>query len=400
MDFGARTSHATILARSIRVPAVAGLKTAGQSVKSGVTVILDGDEGCLIVDPGAKTMQRYEKKRDNYLAFQDMLEEVKYLPARTKDGKDVKLASNIEFPAEVDGIRDLQGDGIGLYRTEYLYLAGNGDPSEEQQFHEYKRLIEKLDGKPLVIRTFDLGGDKPPESLQLPVEENPFLGVRGVRLYRNSGSALFRTQMKAIMRASVFGDIRIMFPMIACVSEIRFCRQVMQEIQAELDEQGIAYNNDVQIGAMIEVPSAAAMADVLARECDFLSIGTNDLIQYTIAVDRGNDNLAYLYQDYNPAVLRFIRETISRGHEQGVWVGMCGEMAGDPLMTMVLIGLGLDEFSVSPVSHLLIKEIIRHVEFSECESMAKKMLEFETSEQVGGYLKNIYEKKFSNFRKL
>jgi phosphotransferase system enzyme I (PtsI) len=400
MDFGARTSHATILARSIRVPAVAGLKTAGAAVKIGHTVVLDGDEGCLIVNPGAKTLQHYEKKRSEYHAFQKKLEEVKSLPARTKDGKDVKLASNIEFPAEVDGILELKGDGIGLYRTEYLYLAGSGDPSEEQQFREYKNLIEKLNGKPMIIRTFDLGGDKPPESLQLPVEENPFLGVRGVRLYRNSAAELFRTQMKAILRASAFGDIRIMFPMIACVSEIRFCRHVMHEIQSELDEHGFAYNKDIQIGAMIEVPSAAAMADVLAKECDFLSIGTNDLIQYTIAVDRGNENLNYLYQDYNPAVLRFIRDTISRGHEQGAWVGMCGEMAGDPLMTMVLIGLGLDEFSVSPVSHLLIKEIVRHVEFSECESMAKKALDFDTSEEVGNYLKNIYNKKFANLKKI
>lgn len=399
MDFGARTSHATILARSIRVPAVAGLKTAGPSVKNGATVILDGEKGLLIVNPKAKTLEQYKKRRDQYISFEHKLEAIKALPARTKDGKNVELASNIEFPYEVDGILDLQGDGIGLYRTEYLFLTGSGDPSEEQQFKEYKALVEKLNGKPLVIRTFDLGGDKPPESLDLPVEQNPFLGVRGVRLYRNSGSTLFRRQISAIMRASAFGDIRIMFPMIACVSEIRFCRQVMQEIQVDLDKRGLAYNKNVQIGAMIEIPSAAAMADVLARECDFLSIGTNDLIQYTIAVDRGNENLGYLYQDYNPAVLRFIRDTIQKGHEQGVWVGMCGEMAGDPLMTMVLIGLGLDEFSVSPVSHLLIKEIIRHVEFSECESLAKKALDFDTSEEVGEYLKHIYEKKFPNFIK-
>ncbi len=399
MDFGARTSHATILARSIRVPAVAGLKTAGPSVQSGATVILDGEEGCLIVHPAAETLTRYKKKRDLYRAFQEKLQEIKSLPARTKDGKDVELASNIEFPLEVEGILDLNGDGIGLYRTEYLYLAGDGDPSEDEQFREYKSLLEKLNGKPLIIRTFDLGGDKPPESLELPVEQNPFLGVRGVRLYRNSGNALFRTQMKAILRASAFGDIRIMFPMIACVSEIRFCRQVMQEIQHDLDQQGIAYNKNLQIGAMIEIPSAAAMADVLARECDFLSIGTNDLIQYTIAVDRGNEDLNYLYQAYNPAVLRFIRDTITRAHEQGVWVGMCGEMAGDPLMTMVLIGLGLDEFSVSPVSHLLIKEIIRHVDFAECESMAKKTLDLDTSEDVGDYLKNIYTKKFAKLKK-
>ena len=398
MDFGARTSHATILARSIKVPAVVGLNNAGDILKDDDFVILDGDEGVCIVNPTRKTIEAYRKRHVDYVSFEKKLLAIKGFPARTKDGKDIEIASNIEFPREVDAIVDLRGDGIGLYRTEYLFLTGDREPDEEYQFQEYKSIVEKLNGKPLIIRTFDLGGDKPSEYLPLPVETNPFLGVRGVRLYRDSGHQFFRTQLRAIIRASAFGDIRIMFPMIACVSEIRYCRKIISEIMTELGKTKVKFNKKILIGAMVEIPSAAATADLLAKECDFLSIGTNDLIQYTIAVDRGNKNLAYLYQPYNPAVLRFIRDTIEKGHQQGAWVGMCGEVASDPLLTMVLIGLGLDEFSVSPVSHLLIKAIVRHVEFSECENLAEKALALATSEDVGGYLKDIYYKKFKHLQ--
>jgi len=394
MDFGARTSHATILARSIKVPAVVGLNQAGKYLKNGDSVILDGEEGLLIIHPNQSTLTQFQKRYSELQILEKRLEAIKKLPARTKDGKDIELASNIEFPQEVETIQDLQGDGVGLFRTEYLFLADEYEPTEEQQFQEYKNLLERLEGKPLIIRTYDLGGDKPSKSLIIPPEQNPFLGVRGVRLYRDSGHQLFRTQLRAIFRASVFGDIRVMFPMIACMSEIQYCRRIINEIKVELKRQKIEFSENVPIGAMIEVPSAAATADLIADECDFLSIGTNDLIQYSTAVDRGNENLGYLYQPYNPAVLRFIRDTIAMGHQKGVWVGMCGEMASDPLMTMVLIGLGLDEFSLSPVSHLLIKEIIRHVEYHECESMAQKALQFSTSDDVHNYLNNIYQKKF------
>ena len=398
MDFGARTSHATILARSIKVPAVVGLNNARDILKDDDFVILDGVEGLCIVNPTKKTIETYRKRRTDYVSFEHRLLAIKNLPGRTKDGKDIEIASNIEFPNEVDSIVDLRGDGIGLYRTEYLFLTGDHKPDEEQQFQQYKSIAEKLHGKPLVIRTFDLGGDKPSEYLPIPVELNPFLGVRGVRLYRDSGHEFFRSQLRAIIRASAYGDVRIMFPMIACVSEIRYCRSIVNEIMDELKKKHIPFNQHMQIGAMVEVPSAAVTADLIAKECDFLSIGTNDLIQYTVAVDRGNKNLAYLYQAYNPAVLRFVRETIEKGHQQGAWVGMCGEMASDPLLTMVLIGLGLDEFSVSPVSHLLIKAIIRHVEFSECQNLTEKALDFSTSEQVGEYLKNVYNKKFRHLQ--
>ena len=394
MDYGARTSHATILARSIGVPAVVGLNHAGDYMQAGIQAILDGDQGLCIINPSNKTLSLYKKRYAKFLSLEKKLEGIKNLPARTKDGKDIELASNIEFPEEVDHILELNSDGIGLFRTEYLFLADSHEPTEDQQYEDYKRIAQKLQGKSLIIRTFDLGGDKPPVSLSLPHEDNPFLGVRGIRLYRDSGYELFQTQLRAIMRASVHGDIRIMFPMVACVSELVACKEIIQDIRTELDKKKIKYNKNISLGVMIEVPSAAVIADIIAKECDFLSIGTNDLIQYTTAVDRGNKNLAYLYQPYSPAVLRFIQQVISKGHQQGTWVGMCGEMASDPLMTMVLIGLGLDEFSVSPVSHLLIKKIIRHVEFSECESMAKKTLDYSTSQDVEKYLKDVYQKKF------
>lgn len=398
LDFGARTSHATILARSINAPAVVGLNNAGDILKDNDFVILDGDAGECIINPTQRTIAAYRKKRNDYRRLEKKLLAIKGLPARTKDGKDIEIASNIEFPAEVDAIVDLRGDGIGLYRTEYLFLAGDHCPEEEQQFQEYKNIAKKLNGKPLVIRTFDLGGDKPSEYLPMPVELNPFLGVRGVRLYRDAGNEFFRMQLRAIIRASAYGDIRIMFPMIAFVSEIRYCRSVMDDIMDEFTKKGVPFNKKIPIGAMIEVPSAAVAADLIAKECDFLSIGTNDLVQYTVAADRGNKNLAYLYQPYHPAILRFVHDTIKKGHQQGAWVGLCGEVASDPFLTMVLIGMGLDEFSVSPVSHLLIKAIIRHVEYSECEKLADKALALSTSEEVADYLKDIYSKKFKHLQ--
>ena len=380
------------------MPAIVGLNNARDILRDDDFVILDGDHGECIVNPSQKTLEIYRKRRADYISFEKKLHAIKGLPARTKDGKDIEIASNIEFPSEADAIADLRGDGIGLYRTEYMFLAGEQEPEEEFQFQEYKNIVEKLDGKPLIIRTFDLGGDKPSEYLPMAVELNPFLGVRGVRVYRDIGHHYFRKQLRAILRAGVYGDVRIMFPMIACVSEIRYCRKILNQVMKELKKEKVPFNRNIPIGAMVEVPSAAATADLLAQECDFLSIGTNDLIQYTTAVDRGNKHLAYLYQPYNPAVLRFIRDTIQKGHQQGAWVGMCGEMASDPLMTMVLIGFGLDEFSISPVSHLLIKAIIRHVEFSECENLAEKALALATSEDVGGYLKDVYNKKFKHLQ--
>jgi len=398
MDFGARTSHATIIARSIRVPAIVGLNNAAEKINDGDLAILDGDEGVLILSPSAQTLARYEKKYTKYQKMVHLLESIKSLPARTLDGKDIDLASNIEFPNEVDGINDLGIGGIGLYRTEYLFLSASEDPSEEQQFLEYKEIVRKLNPKSVIIRTFDLGGDKLPTFLHLPAEQNPFLGVRGIRLYQNGGKEIFHTQLRAIIRASVFGSLQIMLPMISCVSEVTYCREIINKVKEELRREGKPFAESIPLGAMIEVPSAAVSADIIAAECDFLSIGTNDLIQYTLAVDRGNKNMDYLYQAHSPAVIRLINDVIHKGHQKGVWVGMCGEMASDSLMTMILIGMGLDEFSVSPVSHLLIKKIIRSVDVAYCQKLTEEVLRKTCTKDVSNYLKEKFHNKFPELK--
>lgn len=395
-DLGGRTSHAVIMARALKVPAVVGLRHASTQLKNGDPVILDGHEGLLILRPGKRMRKKYGKLSGDYQLITEKLARITPLPARTRDGKDIELSANIEFPEEVESLRDLGGYGVGLYRTEYLYLARPELPSEEEQYRDYVRIIKRLEGQPIIIRTFDLGGDKTPSSMSLPYEENPFLGLRGIRLYRGDQEAQFRTQLRAILRASVHGHVRIMFPMIACLSDIRYCRRVMQEVMAELSDSGITYAGEIPVGVMIEVPSAAVIADMLAQECDFLSIGTNDLVQYTLAVDRGNEHIAYLNQSFHPSILRLIRDVIQKGHRAGVWVGMCGEMSSDPLATMILLGLGIDEFSISPVALPLIKEIIRRVEFSECENLAEKALCCRTGGEVEEYLNRVMHKKFKD----
>lgn len=394
MDFGGRTSHATIVARSMNVPAVVALHNAGDFISDGEEVILDGNAGLLIVNPDIQTRTRYKKRLEDYHKFEKKLEKVRGLPARTKDGKDIEVASNIEFPNEVAGVVENGGNGIGLYRTEYLFLADRTLPSEDYQFKEYKEIARKLNGQPLIIRTFDLGGDKPPQTINLPAEKNPFLGLRGARLYRDVGKELFRTQLRAILRASVYGNIMIMFPMISCMHELLYCKQITNKVKRELINEKVPVADHIPMGVMIEVPSSAVIADLLAQECDFLSIGTNDLVQYTLAVDRGNENISYMYQPLNPAVFRLISDIIQKGHEEGAWVGMCGEMASDPLATMVLIGLGLDEFSVSPISLTAIKDIIRRVDFSECSNLAEKAMSFNTGRETRDYLKMVFSKKF------
>jgi phosphotransferase system enzyme I (PtsI) len=394
-DVGGRTSHAAIMARSLKIPSVVGLVSACQRMNNGDTAILDGSQGILIVNPSRRTREKYKKRQTAYDRFGQKLEQNRLLPARTKDGKDIELSANIEFPEEAITLSDQGAYGVGLYRTEYLFLTRDQLPSEEEQFEEYSKLFKALNDQPIVIRTLDIGGDKLPQSISLPPEENPFLGIRSVRLYKIR-EEIFKTQLRAIIRASVLGNIRIMFPMISCVAEMRYCNEMVSRVKTELQAAKIPFAQDIPLGAMIEVPSAAVISDLIALECDFLSIGTNDLIQYTLAVDRGNEQVAYLYQAFNPAVLRLISLIIQKGHEQGVWVGMCGEMASDPLATMALIGLGLDEFSVSPVSLLLIKEIIRRVEYTECENMAGRVLGYSSPEEVEEYLQLIFNKKFKD----
>ncbi len=395
-DLGGRTSHAAILARSLQVPAVVGLEQAFQRARDNQFAIIDGNNGQLILAPEEETLKSYERLEAEYIDYTHKLSKIKHLPPRTQDGKDIELSANIEFPDEADQLEELGAHGVGLYRTEYLFLTRKELPSEEEQVREYTRLVKKVGEKPLIIRTVDIGGDKLPESVRLPHENNPFLGLRGIRLYRKL-SHLLKTQVRAILRASAHGSkVRILFPMITNVTEIRECKQMIEEAKKELDDEKIPYNKNIPIGAMIEVPSSAITADIIAKECDYLSIGTNDLVQYSLAVDRGNKQVAYLYQTYNPAIIRMIRDIIHKAHTEGVWVGMCGEMASDPLATMVLIGLGLDEFSVSPVSVLLIKELIRRVDYSECLNVVNKVLAMSTAQEIQTYLAQILGKRFKD----
>jgi len=394
-ELGSRTSHAAILARSLKVPSIVGLVDVCRQVFSNDPVILDGRSGVLIVNPSSETLTRFKRMQREFTRVESNLARVKNLASRTKAGKDIELSATIEFFEEIGTALDYGAHGVGLYRTEYLYMTRSELPGEEEQVEEYSRIIRAMNGAPVTIRTFDIGGDKAQRFFSIPHEANPFLGFRGVRLYEHN-EPVFLTQLRAILRASVHGPVRVMFPMIACVEEMRYCKSVLIKAQEQLQREGMAFRTEIPVGAMIEVPSAAVTADLIAQESDFLSIGTNDLIQYTLAVDRGNKFVAYLYRNFDPAVLRLIREIIQKGHEQCVWVGMCGEMASDPFATMVLIGLGLDEFSVSPVSLLMIKDIIRRVEYPECENLADAALNFDAAAGVENYLLDVMNRKFKD----
>ncbi|MBN2356186.1 phosphoenolpyruvate--protein phosphotransferase [candidate division KSB1 bacterium] len=395
-ELGSRTSHAAIMARSLKVPSIVGLGDLCRLISTGDQVILDGNAGTIIIHPDEATVADYRKLLKAYRAYVQKLEKCKKYPARTRDGKNIELAANVEFSEEVKPALQDGANGIGLYRTEYLYLTRLELPSEAEQFTEYKRIVRSVGGQhPVIIRTFDLGGDKAQKHFHIHQEANPFLGFRGVRLYSGNES-IFTTQLRAILRTSVYGKLRILLPMIASVSEIRYCKEMIEKTRVQLSDEGVELADEIPVGAMIEVPSAAISADLIAQECDFLSIGTNDLIQYTLAVDRGNKYVANLYRAYNPAVLRLIRDSIRQGHEQGVWVGMCGEMASDPLATMVLVGMGLDELSVSPVSLLVIKEIIRRIEYAECENLADRVLGYATADEVEKYLLSVFKNKFKD----
>lgn len=394
-ELGSRTSHAAIMARALKVPSVVGLGEICRLVASGDSVILDGSAGMVILHPSRETMATYQRSQKAFVQYVHKLERIKTLPARTRDGKDIEVSANIEFFEEVKPALEDGADGIGLFRTEYLYLTRMTMPSEEEQFKEYKRIVRAVGRNPVIIRTFDLGGDKAQKLFHVPQEANPFLGMRGVRLYF-ANEEIFCTQVRAILRASAFGNVMILLPMISGVSEVRHCRQLIEKMKQQLAGEGVKIAAEIPVGVMIEVPSAAVTADLIARECDFFSIGTNDLIQYTLAVDRGNKHVAHLYRAFNPSVLRLVRDTIRKGNEQGVWVGMCGELASDPLVTMALIGMGLNEFSVSPVSLLVIKEIIRRVDYAECENLADRVLGYSTAAEIEEYLISVFNKKFKD----
>lgn len=388
-EVGGRTSHTAIMARSLEIPAVVGVNNLLDNLEQGVTVILDGLDGKVIIDPTEEELADYEAKQEKYKERKEKLAELKDLPAETEDGHQVEVVANIGTPDDVVGALDNGAEGVGLYRTEFLYMDRSSLPTEEEQFAAYKEVAQEIDG-PIVIRTLDIGGDKELSYLDLPEEMNPFLGYRAIRMCLDKPD-IFKTQLRAILRASAFGQIKIMYPMISSVEELRAANQVLSEVKEDLREEGVEFDSDLEVGMMIEVPAAAMTADILAQEADFFSIGTNDLIQYTTATDRMNENIAHLYKPFHPALLRLIKRTVDAAHEAGIWAGMCGEMAGDKRLAPFLLGIGLDEFSMSAVSIPEVKAQIRNLSLEEAEEIANQALNYSTAGEVEEYLAEISE---------
>jgi len=381
-DVGGRTSHTAIMARSLEIPAVLGLVDVTKHVKTGDIIVVDGSNGVVEINPDDATVADYQAKKEAYEKELAELAKLKDLPAETKDGHKVELGANIGTPNDVEGALNYGADGIGLYRTEFLYMDASSMPDEEVQYEAYKKVLEGMDGKPVIIRTLDIGGDKKLDYLKMDDEMNPFLGVRAIRLCFNE-IELFKTQLKAILRASVYGDAHIMFPMISNINEVRKAKGIVEECKAELQAAGKEFDPDTKVGIMVEIPSAAVTADLIAKEVDFFSIGTNDLCQYTLAVDRMNEKIAHLYDPYNPAILRLVKNVIDASNQyDGKFTGMCGEMAGEPDAALLLLGLGLHEFSMSASSLLKVKKIIREASYAEAKEMAEKALNAENSDAV------------------
>lgn len=385
-EVGGRTSHSAILARAMEIPAVLSIEGICGIVKNGDTVVLDGSKGEAIVNPDEATVKEFEKKFADYAAEKELLKAYKGKPSQTKDGVKVELVSNIGKPEDADKVVECDGEGIGLFRTEFLFMDRDSVPTEEEQFEAYKKVAETLKGKPVIIRTLDIGGDKAIPYLGLETEENPFLGFRAIRFCLKRRD-IYEVQLRALLRASAFGDIKIMVPLVTGVDELRAVKVILEDIKRQLDKDGIAYNKDVKVGVMMETPAACMMADALAKESDFFSIGTNDLTGYTMAVDRGNAKVAYLYSTYNPAVLRAIKRIIECGKAEGIMVGMCGEAAADPKLVPLLLAFGLDEFSVSATSVLKTRKTISDCNIDECKALAEKVMKCVTEEEVLELLK-------------
>jgi phosphoenolpyruvate-protein phosphotransferase (PTS system enzyme I) len=380
-DIGGRTSHSAIMARSMEIPAVVGTKKVTSEIKNGDLVIVDGLNGEVHINPTQEVVDQYKKEHEQY--EEQKAEWAKLVNEKTvsADGTHVELAANIGTPKDLEGVINNGGEGVGLYRTEFLYMGRTELPSEEEQFEAYKAVLEGMGDKPVVVRTLDIGGDKELPYLDLPKEMNPFLGYRAIRLCLDEQS-IFRTQLKALLRASSYGNLKIMFPMISNLNEFREAKSILEEEKSKLVEAGVKVNDSIEVGIMVEIPSTAVMADVFAKEVDFFSIGTNDLIQYTMAADRMNERVSYLYQPYNPAILRLVKMVIDAAHKEGKWAGMCGEMAGDEIAIPILLGLGLDEFSMSATSILKARSQIRNLNKSEMETLAKDVLELDTNDSV------------------
>ena len=391
---GGPTSHAAIMARTLEIPAVMGLGDIEAFTNSERAVVL-GTDGDVILEPTDEEFASYTQKAADFQKELQLLKESANLPAVTTDGHHVELFGNIGKAKDSKNALTMGAAGIGLYRTEFLYMENDTLPTEDVQFGEYKKVAEQMKGQPVIIRTMDIGGDKELKCLDLPHEMNPFLGYRAIRISLNRPD-IFKVQLRALLRASAFGDIHIMYPMIASVEEVKKANAILDECKQELRNESKDFNENIKVGIMIEVPAAAVISPILVKYVDFFSIGTNDLCQYTLAVDRMNENIGYLYQPLHPAVLRLIKTVIDASHAQGKFTGMCGEMGGDPMATMILLGLGLDEFSMTASSIPLIKNIVRSVSKAECEGIAAKALEMDTAEEITAYAKSLLVEKGLN----
>jgi len=392
-DMGGGTSHVALLAKSMGIPAVVGLKNLFDQVLDKQSIILDGIKGEVLICPDEQTLKEYEKRRRYILQKTAELSELKSLPAETQDGRKIELSANIELPSDTDSAIEYGAEGIGLFRTEYLYITRADFPTEEEQYIAYQEVAEKVYPKSVILRTFDLGGDKFDRHTGSLYETNPFLGWRAIRACLDLPE-IFKVQLRAMLKASAKKNIKIMFPMISEVGELQKAKVILNEAKEELRRKKIPFDEEIPVGIMVEIPSAALAGDALAKECDFFSIGTNDLIQYTLAVDRGNEKIAHLYQGFHPAVLKLIKETIDAARKNGIWVGLCGEMAADPQATTMLVGMGVDELSTSAMAIPQIKKIIRSIKFEDAKIHAREVLKLSTIDEVKKFLVEDYTKRF------
>ncbi|AYX89511.1 phosphoenolpyruvate--protein phosphotransferase [Staphylococcus cohnii] len=386
-NIGGRTSHSAIMSRSLEIAAVVGTKSITQEVKQGDMIIVDGLTGEVIIDPTEDEVIAYQNKRERFFEDKKELQKLRDEETTTVDGVHAELAANIGTPNDLKGVIENGAEGVGLYRTEFLYMGRDEMPTEDEQFEAYKKVLETMEDKRVVVRTLDIGGDKELPYLNLPEEMNPFLGYRAIRLCLDQPE-IFRPQLRALLRASVYGKLNIMFPMVATIKEFRDAKALLLEEKENLTNEGIEVSDDIEVGIMVEIPSTAALADVFAKEVDFFSIGTNDLIQYTMAADRMSERVSYLYQPYNPAILRLVQQVINASHKEGKWTGMCGEMAGDETAIPLLLGLGLDEFSMSATSILKARRQIKGLSKNEMEELAQKAINCATSEEVQDLVSN------------
>jgi phosphotransferase system enzyme I (PtsI) len=390
-DAGGRTSHAAIVARSLGIPAVVALEDLTEFVHGGDTVIIDGNRGIVVVSPDDETIHQYEAYGRDFIALEHKLDAIREKPAVTRDGTRITLLGNIEFPSETQGVLAKGGEGVGLYRTEFLYLNRPTEPSEQEHYEAYAATVRVLKDRPVVIRTVDLGADKYTQSRRYVPEPNPFLGLRSIR-YCLQNLPMFKTQLRAILRASVLGNVKVMFPLITNIQELMQAKMILHDVMEDLDEEGIRYNRGMKVGIMVETPSAALTACTLARDCDFFSIGTNDLTQYTLAVDRGNELVSTLYSPADPAVLRLIRTVIQDAYKAQIEVSVCGETASEPEYVMLLLGMGIRTLSLSAPMIPEIKQVVRSVTIEDCNVLARKVLAMNSERQISAYLRNAARK--------